>query len=94
MRNRTVWKYTLRWTTEQRLLLPSGAMLLTAQMQDGALVLWALVNPDGNNPQGAVARQIEIHGTGHEIRGTDELRYLATVQDGNGLVWHVWERIL
>lgn len=79
----TIWKYTLSVTNEQKISMPSGAQLLTVQLQGGMPCLWALVNPAA--PQ--VERKIRIHGTGHEVQGGE---YVETFQWGP-LVFHVFD---
>lgn len=66
--------------------MPEGAQILTAQMQNGFLQLWAMVQPDKPLEQ----RRFEVFGTGEPIELPAESPYVATVQDGP-LVWHVFE---
>lgn len=71
-------------------MMPAGAQILTIQMQGNTITLWAQVNE-------AVAqepRHVEIFGTGWAIGPMPEnLKYLSTVQDASGFVWHIYERI-
>ncbi len=86
----TIWKYELRITDgAQSIEMPGHARVLSAAMQDSALVLWALVTP-GSNPKSV--RRFVVHGTGHPIPHQASMRYVpvSTVQDGP-LVWHVFE---
>lgn len=69
----------------QEVAMPEDAKILTAQMQDGVLCLWAMVS----EPLPKEIRYITIIGTGHPI-GSEYLIYIATVQAGP-LVWHVFE---
>lgn len=80
----TIFKYPLTRSTSQKVSMPEGAVILTAQMQGGTLCLWAKVKPD-NEP---TMRRIRIFGTGQYFTG--EPSYIATVQDGQ-FVWHVFE---
>lgn len=83
----TICKYQLSITDEQDIMVPEGAELLTAQLQGGALCLWALVNPAAPKQR----RIIEIIGTGNPAPAA-ERKYIATVQmAGGSLVWHVFE---
>jgi len=89
---KTIWKFQLSITNTQNVLMPEGAQILTAQIQNGCdLCLWALV--DSTAPK--QRREIEIIGTGNFV--TDESRrYISTVQgkglENQSLVWHVFER--
>lgn len=83
----TIYKYTLEIEDHQEIVMPSGAELLTAQMQNGVACLWALVDPV-KVPE---KRGIVIRGTGHEISGPLG-KYIATFQLGGGrLIFHVFE---
>lgn len=68
--------------------MPEGAHVLTAQMQGGDLVLWAIVQPDKPMEH----RKFEVFGTGEPMELPAESPYVATVQDGP-LVWHVFESL-
>ena len=84
---KTVWKYEIgREGREGRDLdVPKGAKFLDAQIQNGVLCLWALVDPDA----GSQGIRVNILGTGWQV---DEIagEYLATVQPGGGLVFHIF----
>jgi hypothetical protein len=85
-----IWKYPLEMTDTQRVQMPKGAQILTAQMQGQTLCLWALV--DCGSVLSKDDREIEIIGTGNPISDASR-RYIATVQMcGGGLVWHIFER--
>jgi len=88
---KTIWKFPLRVTDSQRIEMPRGAEILTAQTQNGQGYLWALVDPEAVDTE---MRTIEIHGTGNPIlEGNNrERRYVATFQQ-LAFVWHVFERI-
>lgn len=79
-----IWKYDLPLSPRQIVVgMPAGAKILSAQNQDGAIQLWAMVDPLA----GAQERRFQIVGTGGEApRGS----YLATVQQGS-FVWHIFE---
>lgn len=82
-----IWKYVLEIKDVQQISMPESAKLLTVQVQNNALCLWALV--DKAKPM--VEKMIKIYGTGNEIpfftRAKD---YIGTVQMGQ-LVWHVFK---
>lgn len=84
---RTIWKFTLRETTDvQELHMSVGAEILTAQAQAEAICLWAIVAPESTTE----ARVFAIVGTGHRM--PDRGRYISTVQlAGGALVLHVFE---
>jgi hypothetical protein len=84
-----IWKWELRVTDIQKLMMPVGAQMLTVQFQGISLCLWASVYPGERDRQ---VRVIEIFGTGHNIPPA-ERDYIGTVQQAGGaLVWHVFEQ--
>jgi hypothetical protein len=83
----TIWKFPLEFSGRQKVMMPAGAQILSAQMQGDTLCLWALVNPEGEKQW----REIEVLGTGHPAPEADR-RYVATTQmHGGSFVWHVFE---
>lgn len=84
-----IYKYPLTLTDTQFVELPLGAEILTAQMQDNQLCLWAMVNTLSEAVK--KNRRIEIIGTGNPVP-TGNLKYISTVQIG-GLVFHVFENV-
>ena len=81
-----IWKYPLELFDRQSLSMPAGAQPLSVQVQDGALFLWAYVDPS----RAADPRQVRIIGTGRPIEYNPG-RYVGTVQmEGGALVWHVF----
>lgn len=82
---RQIWKYALQITKRQSLTLPRGAEVLSAQNQNGVIMLWALVEPDNVKE----LRHFLIFGTGSLAEGFSI--YVSTVQLPNGEVWHVFE---
>lgn len=84
-----IWKFPLKITDIQSVLMPMGAKVLTAQFQHGCLFLWALCDEKETVFQG---RYIRIIGTGNPVYGDVPEKYIATAQQFNGeLVWHVFE---
>jgi len=78
---KTIYKYSVH-----ALDMPIGAKILSVQMQDGRIVLWAEVDPD-------VATEpcvFEVFGTGQQMTDTNR-QYIGTVQDGP-MVWHIYRR--
>jgi hypothetical protein len=84
---RKIFKYPLKITDQQTILMPAGARILSAQYQGAELVLWALVNPDG----APIRRYIWIIGTGNPMP-SKLLNHIDTVQmPSHPIVWHVFE---
>lgn len=84
----TIWKFQLKTVAVQAVSMPPDAKILSVQDQYGIPCLWAVLDPDAQTVQ----RCIEIFGTGHEVP-TAERNYIGTVQDADGFVWHVFERL-
>lgn len=86
----TIWKFTLEKITEQKIEIPAQALILTVQMLEGNVCLWAMVNTDMPKTK----KSIVLLGTGETVthikHGVPALHYLATVQD-RVYVWHVFE---
>ncbi len=81
-----IYKYVLEITDEQVITMPAPLKILSAQIQDDQLCLWALVTPNAPMENLPVA----IVGTGHPFDYIwEKWEYLNTVQDGP-LVWHVF----
>ena len=90
MSRNTIYKYKLSVQDQQEIHIPAGAKLLSAQMQDGAPCLWALVNT--GNPLEEVV--IRMYGTGHEVTNPGTLEFIGTFQYVEyGLVYHVFKEI-
>ena len=88
---KTIYKYPLLVIDYQELSMPIGAEILTIQMQDCNIYLWALV--DINEPNKEM-RSIELFGTGHPINCDMGIsrNYISTFQLGDGkLVFHAFE---
>jgi hypothetical protein len=83
-----IWKWDLRVTDWQTLMLPAGAKLLDVQVQgEGMVCLWALCEHTAPKEP----RHIAIYGTG-EPMPDDPGEYVATFQlDGGLCVFHVFE---
>jgi hypothetical protein len=82
----TIHKYPISTADVQQIPMPSGARILTVQVQNAWPFLWALVDPE----QPLENREIRIVGTGHPADGLTD--YIGTVQiSGGQLVFHVFE---
>lgn len=82
-----IFKYELPVKDLVAVPMPKGAKVITAQVQRGAVTLWAEVDPDAPR----VERRFRIVGTGHPFEPIG-LSYIGTVQNGL-LVWHVYEQV-
>lgn len=80
-----IYKYSVTVTRKQHVIMPLGAKILSAQVQHGAIQLWAQVTPGVQDKK----RTINMFGTGHEIEGNPG-EFIATVQTGP-YVWHLFD---
>ncbi|MEE8468863.1 MAG: hypothetical protein V3T22_10420 [Planctomycetota bacterium] len=98
MKSLTIWKYPLQtMVRSQTIEVPAGARVLHADIQSGAVTVWALVDPDE-----ALRERIEVWvmGTGHpfaesfagSVPVAQDL-HVCTVMD-DPFVWHVFARTL
>ncbi len=85
MSGEQIWKYTLGGH-ETTIGLPAGAKVLTVQIQHDMPTLWVHVDPTNRNED----RVFIGVGTGHTMPDAN-YRYISTVQDGAGFVWHFFE---
>lgn len=83
---RSIYKYVLPIGDIVPVTMPEHAVLLSVAEQNGALCLWAEVDPSNRE----VTREIRLRGTGHPLG--DEGRYVGTVAMTYGLVWHVYDQ--
>ncbi len=87
MNQATVYKYPIIAKDYFDIAMPSGAKILTVQVQLSNPCIWALVNPDNK----AEIRRFRLAGTGHWIN-EDNLEYIGTFQiSGGSLVFHLFE---
>jgi hypothetical protein len=86
--SKTVYKYEIPLETAFELRLPSGAKILTVQLQDGQPHIWALVDPRVR----PTVRRFIMMGTGSPIPPT-LLEYVGTFQMKD-LVFHLFETSL
>ena len=85
---RTIWKIPLRPGVNQ-LWVSGDVEPLTAQLQDGHIYLWAIVEKDAPIQPFA----IYVVGTGHDLIDAP-MTYISTVQmpsEIGTLVWHVFQ---
>lgn len=83
--NRIIFKYQLNSAVNH---LPQGAKILSAQVQNDQICIWALVDPD----RPLVMRKLKIFGTGQPlpVHGPIEAVFVGTVQQGI-YVWHIFD---
>jgi hypothetical protein len=84
MSSKRIWKYILRLTDKQTLVVPANAEPLSAQVQDGEICVWVLVDLD--MPLNDV--EFYIYGTGNQLPEFIG-NYISTCQL-DGFVWHVF----
>ena len=68
--------------------LPVGSNILDIEYQEGNLFLWALVDTNTKETQEI---ELEIYGTGWDIKNPDQLKHLKTLHH-RGFVFHVFSR--
>jgi len=83
-----IWKFPLEITDVQEVEMPSSAQLLSVDVQQGILCLWALVDLDRATKERHV---IDIIGTGEPIE-SHHRAFIGTAQMGP-LLWHVFQRV-
>lgn len=85
---KTIHKYELALEPgTQTVMLPHGAGILTAQMQQHRLMLWAVVDPQSK----LVPVEFSLEWTGQPFTVDEAAAYIGTVQ-ANGLVWHIFRK--
>lgn len=84
-----IWKYVLQMEDEQTIKMPKGAKVLSVQMQNDEICVWALVDPAAELENKA----FWIIGTGNPFYlDMNFAKYIGTVQQlGGRLVWHIFE---
>ena len=84
---RAIWKYPIGLSIEPVVhSMPEGAQILTVQVQQDVITLWAMVDPD----QPRTDRRFVVWGTGHRHSDAEKLTYIGSVQMGP-FVWHIFE---
>lgn len=82
----SIYKYKIDTVPEQSIKMPAGAEILCVQMRKGAITLWAKASA------GSEVEDRKIHTIKTDWSISDEKRkYIGTVQDDWGDVWHVFE---
>jgi len=83
-----IFKYPLN-IGKTSLELPVGSKILSVQMQEHTLTMWALVE---NTNTLYKTYTFNVYGTGQHVESTEFQEFVATVQDGD-LVWHVFKQV-
>lgn len=85
--SKTIWKFPLDVTSTQVVPMPVGARVLCAQLQQGQLCLWAVVDPEAERR----SRVVQVAGIGHRLPDAvcDGFDYVGTAQ-ARPFVWHVF----
>ena len=88
MSNFSVYKYKLDYPGETTVEMPLYSQVLTAQLQGSDLCVWVRCSTVAPT----VPRKFSVIGTGWDadFDGRD-FKYVATIQEGNRYVWHVFE---
>lgn len=86
---KTIWKFEID-PIKKILEIPKDAKILSTQVQNDNLVLWALVDPENTVEK----KEILIFETGHYIDESLNIKFIDTFQVYDGqLVFHVFERL-
>lgn len=86
----TIYKYPIDIKDVQTVTMPMNSKILTAQVQQGKLCLWAMVDEKNDRTEEHI---IEVFGTGHPMINMPR-NYIGTIQwMGGHLVFHVFERV-
>lgn len=88
---RKIYKYPLKITGIQKVEMPINNTILSVKEQGGILMLYALVDTEKDT----LNYEIEIYGTGYPMDGLHSVReFIDTVIMPNGLVWHIFKRLI
>lgn len=87
--SKAIWKFDLEARPGSELIsMPAGSRIISASVQDGHIVMWALVDPTRSR----VSRQVWALWTGWDIPDMpDDAQFIGTVQI-DALVWHIFAR--
>ncbi len=83
----SIWKYVLKVTDYQTIMMAQNAHILSVQEQYGNIVLWA----ESDTKAQPENRSFHVVATGQEHKEHPG-KYIGTVQVGS-LVWHIYEAI-
>lgn len=84
---RAIWKYEIPIQDRTELQMPTGADILSIQVQKGIICLWALVDPTAEKE----GRVFHLIGTGR-LFNKHGLKYITSVQThGDTFIWHLFD---
>jgi len=86
-----IWKYELR-LGDQFVEVPSRSQFISVSCQGDQLVAWAIVDDRHDVEADRVRRLVRVMGTGWPCEHWEDgcFAFVGTVQQTNGLVWHVF----
>jgi hypothetical protein len=86
---KSIYKFSLPLDDQFVLAMPSGAKILSVQVQNDQPCIWAIVDP-AEPPE---PRCFEMYGTGHTLpEDITALKFIGTFQlEIPGLVFHLFE---
>ena len=88
---KTIWKFVLPVEDFVGFEMPRGAQILTVQVQNNQICMWALVDPTAPKDR----RHFQVVGTGHPFKNWQQCNYIGSVQMLQGeLVFHVYEMLM
>ena len=88
----TIWKFHLEIVDVQKIMMPTGARILSCGNQFDDVFIWALCK----NAENYEEKTIFIFGTGHEIDiDLSKHEFIGTVvTDGGNYVWHIFQPVI
>ncbi len=86
---KSIWKFAIEVEDLQAITIPKSAIILSVQVQNGQICIWAIVNPSAPT----VERVIRMAGTGHDLTNRPVLgEFIGTVQiNGEQFIFHVFD---
>ena len=81
-----IWKFEVYHGETGMMIHGHSPRYLDFQYQNGKMVFWALVDTTEEEQH----HVFKIYGTGHEVTHKSG-KYIGTLQDPDGLVWHLFE---
>ena len=83
-----ICKYLLEFVGQQDVNMPQISKILSIQLQNGKLVMWAETELRNH---AEYTRMITAYMTGEQAYVEPFGRYIATIIQPNGLVWHFYD---
>lgn len=84
---KVIYKYQLAVVSEQQIVMPLGAKILSVQAQRDTMCIWAMINPREEETQ---ERTFFVEGTGQEFDLLPNMVFIGICQVSQ-FVWHIWE---